>query len=135
MAGPRIPPKVLSGKGGGEALLHKHLELYFTPSLLEAQTVCAVFQDNAQLYGELGDKAIARAKGQFIRNCQDMVMQELETAGNGEDVFYNNDKEVTEIYISEQTCNLFCGVSSSTWPVAPRPITTGSTSISPWSTV
>ena len=118
-----------------EALLHKHLELYFTPSLLEAQTVCAVFQDNAQLYGELGHKAIARAKGQFIRNCQDMVMQELETAGNGEDVFYNNDKEVTEIYISEQTCNLFCGVSSSTWPVAPRPITTGSTSISPWSTV
>ena len=62
-----------------EALLHKHLELYFTPSLLEAQTVCAVFQDNAQLYGELGDKAIARAKGQFICNCQDMVMQELET--------------------------------------------------------
>ena len=97
--------------------------------------MCAVFQDNAQLYGELGHKAIARAKGQFIRNCQDMVMQELETAGNGEDVFYNNDKEVTEIYISEQTCNLFCGVSSSTWPVAPRPITTGSTSISPWSTV
>ena len=79
MAGPRIPPKVLSGKGGGEALLHKHLELYFTPSLLEAQTVCAVFQDNAQLYGELGHKAIARAKGQFIRNCQNMVMQELKT--------------------------------------------------------
>ena len=29
--------------------------LFFTPSLLEAQTVCAIFLDNAQLCGELGD--------------------------------------------------------------------------------
>ena len=41
-----------------EALLHKHLELYVTPGLLEAQTVCAISQDNAQLYGELGDKVV-----------------------------------------------------------------------------
>lgn len=68
--------------------------------LLEAQTVCAIFQDNAQLCGELSDKevqhfvhciethgrhveylhflqTIVKAEGQYIRKCQDMVMQEV----------------------------------------------------------
>ena len=69
--------------------------------MLEAQTVCAIFQDNAQLCSELSDnvvqhfvhciethvghveylhflwQTIVQAEGQFIRKCQDMVMQEL----------------------------------------------------------
>ena len=62
--------------------------------------MCAIFQDNAQLCGELSDKVvqhfvhciethgrhveyvhflqtIVKAEGQFIRKCQDMVMQEV----------------------------------------------------------
>ena len=68
--------------------------------LLETQTVCAIFQDNAQLCSELDDKVvqhfvhcietrgrhveymqflqtIVKAEGQFIRKCQDLVMQEV----------------------------------------------------------
>ena len=68
--------------------------------MLEAQTVCAIFQDNAQLCSEVSDKevqhfvhciethgrhveyvhflqTIVKAEGQYIRKCQDMVMQEV----------------------------------------------------------
>ncbi len=81
--------------------------------LLEAQTVCAIFQDNAQLCSELSDKVvqhfvhciethgrhveylhflqtIVKAEGQFIRKCQDMVMQELVNVGEDVLVFYND---------------------------------------------
>ena len=101
------------GNQPNQSLLHKHLELFLTPGLLEAQTVCAIFQDNAQLCGELGDKVvqhfvhciethgrhveyvhflqtIVRAEGQFIRKCQDMVMQELVNVGEDVLVFYND---------------------------------------------
>ena len=67
--------------------------------------MCAIFQDNAQLCSELGDKVvqhfvhciethgrhveylhflqtIVKAEGQFIRKCQDMVMQEVENILN-----------------------------------------------------
>ena len=88
------------GNQPNQALLHKHLDLFLTPGLLEAQTCCAIFQDNAQLCGEISEKVvnhfahcvethgrhveylyflqtIVRAEGQFIRKCQDMVMQEV----------------------------------------------------------
>ena len=88
------------GNQPNQALLHKHLDLFLSPGLLEAQTCCAIFQDNAQLCGEISEKVvqhfahcvethgrhveylyflqtIVRAEGQFIRKCQDMVMQEV----------------------------------------------------------
>jgi hypothetical protein len=81
--------------------------------LLEALTVCAIFQDNAQLCSELSDKVvqhfvhciethgryveylhflqtIVKAEGQFIRKCQDMVMQELVNVGEDVLVLYND---------------------------------------------
>lgn len=75
--------------------------------------MCAIFQDNAQLCSELSDKVvqhfvhciethgrhveylhflqtIVKAEGQFIRKCQDMVMQELVNVGEDVLVFYND---------------------------------------------
>lgn len=66
----------------------------------EAQTVCAIFQDNSTLCNEVNEKVIqhfvhcieshgrhvqylkflqtiVKAENQFIRKCQDMVMQEV----------------------------------------------------------
>ena len=80
---------------------------------MEAQTVCAIFHENAQLCSELSDKVvqhfvhciethgrhveymqflqtIVRAENQFIRKCQDLVMQELVNAGDDVHVFYND---------------------------------------------
>ena len=101
------------GNQPNQALLHKHMELFLMPGLLEAQTVCAIFQDNAQLCGELSNKVvqyfvhciethgrhveyvlflqtIVLAEGQLIRKCQDMVMQELVNVGEDVLVFYND---------------------------------------------
>ena len=36
-----------------QTLLHKHIDLFLTPGLLEAQTMCAIFQDNATLCNEV----------------------------------------------------------------------------------
>ena len=41
------------GNQSNQALLHKHLELFLTPGLLEAKTMCAIFQDNAGLCNEV----------------------------------------------------------------------------------
>lgn len=83
------------------------------PQILEAETVCAIFKDNLALCTEVSDKVvqhfvhcieihgrhvqylkflqtIVRAENQFIRRCQDMVMQELINAGEDVLVFYND---------------------------------------------
>jgi len=88
------------GNQANQALLQKHLDLFLTPGLVETQTCCAIFQDNASLCAEISDKVvqhfvhciethgchveylnflqtIVRAEGQFIRKCQDMIMQEV----------------------------------------------------------
>jgi inositol 1,4,5-triphosphate receptor type 1 len=67
---------------------------------LEAETVCSIFQDNSALCNEVNEKVIqhsvhciethgkhvqylkflqtiVKAENQFIRKCQDMVMQEV----------------------------------------------------------
>ena len=46
------------GNQQNQALLHKHLELFLTTGLLEAQTMCAIFQDNASLCGDVSEKVI-----------------------------------------------------------------------------
>lgn len=81
--------------------------------ILEAETVCAIFKDNLNLCNEVSDKVvqhfvhcieihgrhveylkflqtIIKAENQFIRKCQDMVMQELVNAGEDVLVFYND---------------------------------------------
>lgn len=106
------------GNHQNQVLLYKHLDLFLNPGVTifykfyqqlskkmsfkirEAQTVCAIFQDNSTLCNEVNEKVIqyfvrcieshgrhvqylkflqtiVKAENQFIRKCQDMVMQEV----------------------------------------------------------
>nr|XP_049462990.1 inositol 1,4,5-trisphosphate receptor isoform X4 [Anopheles coluzzii] len=101
------------GNQQNQILLHKQLDLFLNPGILEAETVCAIFKDNLNLCNEVSDKVvqhfvhcieihgrhveylkflqtIIKAENQFIRKCQDMVMQELVNAGEEVLVFYND---------------------------------------------
>lgn len=83
-----------------QVLLHKQLDLFLNPGIREAQTVCSIFQDNSVLCNEVSAKVIqhfvhciethgkhvqylkflqtiVKAENQFIRKCQEMVMQEV----------------------------------------------------------
>lgn len=83
-----------------QVLLHKHLDLFLNPGIREAQTVCSIFQDNSVLCNEVSAKVIqhfvhciethgkhvqylkflqtiVKAENQFIRKCQELVMQEV----------------------------------------------------------
>merc|ERR1719412_3412818 len=101
------------GNQNNQVLLHKHLELFMNHGQLEAKTMCAIFQDNAVLCNEVNDKVvqhfvqciethgkhvqylrflqtIVHTENQFIRRCQDLVMQELVNAGEDVLIFYND---------------------------------------------
>ncbi|KAL1130070.1 hypothetical protein AAG570_013013 [Ranatra chinensis] len=101
------------GNQQNQVLLHKHLDLFLNPCIREAETVCAIFRDNSMLCNEVNEKVIqhfihciethgrhvqylkffqtiVKAENQFIRKCQDMVMQELVNAGEDVLVFYND---------------------------------------------
>ncbi|XP_055528780.1 inositol 1,4,5-trisphosphate receptor isoform X3 [Wyeomyia smithii] len=101
------------GNQQNQILLHKQLDLFLNPGILEAETVCAIFKDNLNLCNEVSDKVvqhfvhcieihgrhveylkflqtIIKAENQFIRKCQDMVMQELVNAGEDVLIFYND---------------------------------------------
>ncbi|KAL5274464.1 ITPR1 family protein [Megaselia abdita] len=101
------------GNQPNQVLLHNHLDLFLNPGILEAKTVCAIFKDNLALCNEVTDKVvqhfvhcieihgrhvvylqflqtIVKAENQFIRKCQDMVMQELINAGEDVLIFYND---------------------------------------------
>jgi inositol 1,4,5-triphosphate receptor type 1 len=96
-----------------QSLLHKHVDLFLTTGLLEAQTMCAIFQGNAILCNEVNEKVIhhfvnciethgrhvqylrflqtiVRTENQFYRRSQDLVMQEMVHAGEDVLVFYND---------------------------------------------
>nr|CAD7195940.1 unnamed protein product [Timema douglasi] len=89
--------------------------------ILEAQSVRSIFQDNSTLCNEVNEKVIqhfvhciethgrhvqylkflqtiVKAENQFIRKCQDMVMQELVNSGEDVLVFYN-DKASFNIFV------------------------------------
>nr|XP_039253543.1 inositol 1,4,5-trisphosphate receptor type 1-like isoform X2 [Styela clava] len=111
------------GNPQNQALLHKHLSLFMTPGLLEAQTMQAIFQDNVALCNEVTHaviqhfvhcieshgrrteylkflQAIIKAEGKgHIRRCQDMVMAELVNTQAGEEVllFYNDDASFKDL--------------------------------------
>ncbi|XP_015117439.1 inositol 1,4,5-trisphosphate receptor isoform X3 [Diachasma alloeum] len=101
------------GNQQNQILLHKQLDLFLNPGIREAQTVCSIFQDNSTLCNEVSAKVIqhfvhciethgkhvqylkflqtiVKAENQFIRKCQEMVMQELVQAGEDVLVFYND---------------------------------------------
>ena len=88
------------GNQQNQALLHKQLDLFLNPGIREAQTVCSIFQDNSTLCNEVNPKVIqhfvhciethgkhvqylkflqtiVKAENQFIRKCQELVMQEV----------------------------------------------------------
>ncbi|XP_030748640.1 inositol 1,4,5-trisphosphate receptor isoform X3 [Sitophilus oryzae] len=118
------------GNQQNQILLYKHLDLFLNPGIREAQTVCAIFQDNPTLCNEENEKVIqhfvhciethgrhvqylkflqtiVKADNQFIRKCQDMVMQELINAGEDVLVFYNDKASFNhfiEMMRSERHC-------------------------------
>ncbi|XP_045481251.1 inositol 1,4,5-trisphosphate receptor isoform X2 [Harmonia axyridis] len=118
------------GNQQNQVLLYKHLDLFLNPGIREAQTVCAIFQDNSTLCNEVNEKVIqhfvhcietherhvqylkflqtvVKAENQFIRKCQDMVMQELVNAGEDVLIFYNDKASFShfiEMMRSERHC-------------------------------
>lgn len=101
------------GNQQNQALLHKHLDLFLTPGLLDARTARAIFADNQALCLEVTERvvqhfvhaieshgrhveyvkflqSIVRAEDSFIRKTQDMVMAELINVGEDVLVFYND---------------------------------------------
>ncbi|KAG5862348.1 hypothetical protein JTB14_024863 [Gonioctena quinquepunctata] len=101
------------GNKQNQVLLYKHLDLFLNPGIREAQTVCAIFQDNSKLCNEENEKVIqhfvhciathgrlvqylkflqtiVKAENKYIKKCQDVVMQALINAGEDVLVFYND---------------------------------------------
>ncbi|KAJ0028980.1 hypothetical protein NQD34_003977 [Periophthalmus magnuspinnatus] len=101
------------GNPQNQVLLHKHLNLFLTPGLLEAETMRHIFMNNYQLCHEISDRVvhhfvhsiethgrhvqylrflqtIVRADGKFVKKCQDKVMTELVNGGEDVLVFYND---------------------------------------------
>uniref|UniRef100_A0AAY4CD72 Inositol 1,4,5-trisphosphate receptor n=1 Tax=Denticeps clupeoides TaxID=299321 RepID=A0AAY4CD72_9TELE len=105
--------KFCIGNQENQALLHKHLNLFLSPGLLEAETVQYIFNNNYQLCTELSEHilqhfihclathgrhvqylnflhTIIKAEGKYVKKCQDMIMTELTNAGDDVVVFYND---------------------------------------------
>lgn len=105
--------KFCAGNPGNQALLHKHLHLFLTPGLLEAETMQHIFLNNYQLCSDINEAVlqhfvhllathgrhvqyldflhtVIKAEGKYVKKCQDMVMTELTNAGDDVVVFYND---------------------------------------------
>ncbi|NXF97233.1 ITPR3 protein, partial [Eubucco bourcierii] len=105
--------KFCAGNQENQALLHKHLNLFLTPGLLEAETMQHIFLNNYQLCSEISEAVpqhfihcvathgrhvqyldflhtIIKAEGKYVKKCQDMIMTELTNAGDDVVVFYND---------------------------------------------
>nr|XP_019934105.1 PREDICTED: inositol 1,4,5-trisphosphate receptor type 2 [Paralichthys olivaceus] len=101
------------GNPQNQVLLHKHLNLFLTPGLLEAETMRHIFMNNFQLCNEISDRVvhhfvhciethgrhvqylrflqtIVKADGKYVKKCQDKVMTELVNGGEDVLVFYND---------------------------------------------
>ncbi|KAM9815199.1 inositol 1,4,5-trisphosphate receptor type 2 isoform X1 [Syngnathus typhle] len=101
------------GNHQNQFLLHKHLNLFLTPGLLEAETVRHIFMNYYQLCNEISDRVvnhfvhciethgrhvlylkflqtIVKAEGKYVKKCQDKVMTELVNGGEDVLVFYND---------------------------------------------
>uniref|UniRef100_UPI00358E7F93 inositol 1,4,5-trisphosphate-gated calcium channel ITPR1-like n=1 Tax=Myxine glutinosa TaxID=7769 RepID=UPI00358E7F93 len=96
-----------------QALLYKHISLFLTPGLMEAETLRRIFTNNWRLCSAVSERVvqhfvhciathgrhvqylrflhtIVRSEGKFNKKCQDMVMAELLTAGEDVLVFYSD---------------------------------------------
>ncbi|XP_021179022.2 inositol 1,4,5-trisphosphate receptor type 2 isoform X2 [Fundulus heteroclitus] len=101
------------GNPENQVLLHKHLNLFLTPGLLEAETMRHIFMNNNQLCNEVSDRVvqhfvhciethgrrvqylrflqtIVKCDRMYMKKCQDKVMTELVNAGEDVLVFYND---------------------------------------------
>ncbi|XP_041852186.1 inositol 1,4,5-trisphosphate receptor type 2 [Melanotaenia boesemani] len=106
------------GNCQNQVLLHKHLNLFLTPRLLEAETMRHIFMNNYQLCNEISDRVvhhfvhciethgrhvqylrflqtIVKADGKYVKKCQDKVMTELVNGGEDVLVFYNDRSSFT----------------------------------------
>ncbi|XP_072241679.1 inositol 1,4,5-trisphosphate-gated calcium channel ITPR2 isoform X1 [Leuresthes tenuis] len=106
------------GNSQNQVLLHKHLNLFLTPGLLEAETLRHIFMNNYQLCNEISDRVvhhfvhciethgrhvqylrflqtIVKADGKYVKKCQDKVMTELVNGGEDVLVFYNDRSSFT----------------------------------------
>ncbi|XP_044206347.1 inositol 1,4,5-trisphosphate receptor type 3 [Thunnus albacares] len=105
--------KFCMGNQENQALLHKNLNLFLNPGLLEAETVQHIFSNNYQLCSEISESVlqhfihclathgrhvqylnflhtIIKAEGKYVKKCQDMIMTELTNSGEDVVVFYND---------------------------------------------
>ncbi|XP_068602386.1 inositol 1,4,5-trisphosphate-gated calcium channel ITPR3 [Brachionichthys hirsutus] len=105
--------KFCMGNQENQSLLHKNLNLFLNPGLLEAETVQYIFNNNYQLCSEISESVlqhfihclathgrhvqylnflhtIIKAEGKYVKKCQDMIMTELTNAGEDVVVFYND---------------------------------------------
>ncbi|KAK1898944.1 Inositol 145-trisphosphate receptor type 3, partial [Dissostichus eleginoides] len=105
--------KFCTGNQENQALLHKNLNLFLNPGLLEAETVQHIFSNNYQLCSEISESVlqhfihclathgrhvqylnflhtIIKAEGKYVKKCQDMIMTELTNSGEDVVVFYND---------------------------------------------
>ncbi|XP_007250632.3 inositol 1,4,5-trisphosphate receptor type 2 [Astyanax mexicanus] len=96
-----------------QILLHKHLNLFLTPGILEARTMHYIFQNNYHLCNEISDRVvhhfvhciethgrsihylrflqtIVKSDGKYVKKCQDKVMTELVNGGEEVLLFYND---------------------------------------------
>uniref|UniRef100_A0AAV2M6F2 Inositol 1,4,5-trisphosphate receptor n=1 Tax=Knipowitschia caucasica TaxID=637954 RepID=A0AAV2M6F2_KNICA len=102
-----------SGNQQNQTLLHKHINLFFNPGILEAITMQHIFMNHYQLCSEINERVvqhfvhcieshgrhvqylkflqtIVKAENKFIKKCQDIVMAELVNSGEDVLVFYND---------------------------------------------
>ncbi|XP_010772190.1 inositol 1,4,5-trisphosphate receptor type 3-like, partial [Notothenia coriiceps] len=105
--------KFCTGNRENQVLLHKNLNLFLNPGLLEAETVQHIFSNNYQLCSEISESVlqhfihclathgrhvqylnflhtIIKAEGKYVKKCQDMIMTELTNSGEDVVVFYND---------------------------------------------
>ncbi|XP_040201538.1 inositol 1,4,5-trisphosphate receptor type 2 isoform X3 [Rana temporaria] len=101
------------GNPQNQVLLHKNLNLFLTPGLLEAETMRNIFMSNYHLCNEISDRVvqhfvhcvethgrhveylrflqtIVKADGKYVKKCQDVVMTELINGGEDVLIFYND---------------------------------------------
>ncbi|XP_056373589.1 inositol 1,4,5-trisphosphate receptor type 2 isoform X2 [Hyla sarda] len=101
------------GNSQNQTLLHKNLNLFLTPGLLEAETMRHIFMNNYHLCNEVSDRVVqhfvhcvethgrhveylrflqtvVKADGKYVKKSQDVVMTELINGGEDVLIFYND---------------------------------------------
>ncbi|XP_056292934.1 inositol 1,4,5-trisphosphate receptor type 1 isoform X2 [Pseudoliparis swirei] len=102
-----------AGNQQNQVLLHKHINLFLNPGILEAVTMQHIFMNNFQLCSDINERVIqhfvhctethgrhvqylkflqtiVKAESKFIKKCQDVVMAEMVNSGEDILVFYND---------------------------------------------